>query len=89
MSAVTGSADDPPPSDDRSTDTGVPDERVLLVEPAGPLRERFAQALRSEGFLTEAVGVAEIALELVRSWCSWISPFSQMAACKLASKSAN
>jgi len=68
MSAVIGSADDPPPSDDRSTDTGVPDERVLLVEPAGPLRDRFAQALRSEGFLTEAVGAAEIALELVRSW---------------------
>src|ERR1035437_8118595 len=68
MSAVTGSADDPPPSDDRSTDTGVPDERVLLVEPAGPQRDRFAHALRSEGFLTEAVGTAEIGLELVRSW---------------------
>jgi DNA-binding response OmpR family regulator len=65
---VLGSDDDLSPSNDPSTATGVPDERVLLVEPAGPLRDGFAQALRSEGFLTEAVGAAEIALELVRSW---------------------
>jgi DNA-binding response OmpR family regulator len=68
MSGVLASADDLPSPDDSSTAAGVPDERILLIGPARPQRDGFAQALRSEGFLTEAVGTAETALELVRSW---------------------
>jgi two-component system response regulator RegX3 len=43
-------------------------QRVLLVEAPGPRRDKLAEALRHVGFLTEAVGTGEIALELVHAW---------------------
>src|ERR1035437_2144717 len=66
MSAMLPDADEVPVA--HPADAGSANDRVLLIEPAGPRRDSFAQALRSEGFLTEAVGAAEIALELVRAW---------------------
>jgi len=68
MSAALGSPNDLPLAGDPPRATAVPEERVLLIGPADPLRDGFAQAMRSRGFLTEAVGTAEMALELVRNW---------------------
>ena len=66
MSAVLPHADETQVAD--LAGTGSANDRVLLIEPASSRRDSLAQALRSHGFPTEAVGTVEVALELVRVW---------------------
>jgi CheY-like chemotaxis protein len=47
---------------------GARGRRILVVEDADELRKAYETALRSEGFDVRAVALAEVALEIVRTW---------------------